>query len=60
MTATEIDARMDKLVEEYKSLYRDNGGSNADFETRRKMMLIASEIGFLIEEKRRIKEEAGD
>lgn len=54
MTLQEIDARRDKLKEEYKRIYNDSGGQDAGFEARRKMMLIASEIGFLIEERRRL------
>ncbi len=55
MTLDEIEARKQKLIEKYKKLYaKYNDDSKADKQQlRRKMLLIASEISWLIEEKRR-------
>lgn len=57
MTLDEIEARKQKLIEKYKKLYaKYNDDPKADNQQiRRKMYLIASEIGWLIEEKRRLR-----
>ncbi|WP_422447833.1 hypothetical protein [Thermoanaerobacterium sp. DL9XJH110] len=51
MTVEEIDTMIQNLVNEYKRIYHSQNG--VSFETRRKMMQIASQLSFLLEEKRK-------
>ena len=50
MTINEIDLRKRELVKQYKELCK----KGSDYNARLKRLKIAAEIGFLIEEKRRL------
>jgi len=53
MTINEIDSRKRKLVKQYKELCKKGN----DYNARLKRLKIVAEIGFLIEEKRRLESE---
>lgn len=53
MTINEIDSRKRELVKQYKELCKKGN----DYNARLKRLKIVAEIGFLIEEKRRLESE---
>ena len=53
MTFEEIEVRKKDLIKRYKELCK----KGSDYNTRLKRLKIAAEIGFLIEEKRRLESE---
>ena len=53
MTFEEIEVRKKDLIKRYKELCK----KGSDYNARLKRLKIAAEIGFLIEEKRRLKSE---
>lgn len=53
MTINEIDSRKRELVKQYKELCKKGN----DYNARLKRSKITTELGFLIEEKRRLKSE---